>query len=443
MLATDSREHQEFIQASGNPHVDWVYLGRPTPLSAALADFKKKPQLDTLVQLASGGMENTKVSMLQSLHKDMLYRFSELSDFSTLEIKKDLWKHERFKDVGIKEYGPWMLPESPKVFNMVKQTINSRFWGHVSWLRDIFDANDFDTVCIAFPQCTMGYLICQEATRRGIPVIAYINSWDHPTNKGPIPHGISRFMVWNRPMKDELVRYHDLPEDRIEVVGAAHWDTFRNKEQHLLAREEFLSSIGADPEAKLLFYGAYPKRISPQEPQLLEELASKVSSGKYGNVALVIRPHPLDIYWKEMIGHLNELKNVIVRPSSKYSDTKGATDLDELINLLHHSDILCTGPSTLTLDALCFDTPVINIGFGGDLDTILIQKLFQTTHYTPVMQSGCSKLANNFKELETYIHDYLNAPHTDEKQRNDARNLFCSPFDGQAGKRIVSEIISF
>ena len=65
VLATDSREHQEFIQASGNPHVDWVYLGRPTPLSAALADFKKKPQLDTLVQLASGGMENTKVSIIK------------------------------------------------------------------------------------------------------------------------------------------------------------------------------------------------------------------------------------------------------------------------------------------------------------------------------------------------------------------------------------------
>ena len=62
--------------------------------------------------------------------------------------------------------------------------------------------------------------------RLRLPLVANVASWDHTVGKGVIPTFLDRYVVQNAAMSVDLVRYHHVPEERIDVAGWPQTDVF-------------------------------------------------------------------------------------------------------------------------------------------------------------------------------------------------------------------------
>ena len=62
--------------------------------------------------------------------------------------------------------------------------------------------------------------------RLGLPLVGYVASWDHTVGKGVISPRLDRYLVQNERMRGDLVRYHDVPSERIVVTGWPQSDIF-------------------------------------------------------------------------------------------------------------------------------------------------------------------------------------------------------------------------
>ena len=95
------------------------------------------------------------------------------------------------------------------------------------------------------------------------------------------------------------------------------------------------------------------------------------------------------------------------------------------------------------MDAVAFDTCVVNLGFDGAVevdDSESSRHWYQMDHYRPVLESGGVWLAADFDELDTAINAYLHDPGLHADRRRLLREQQLEPMDGRASARIVNII---
>ena len=441
--------HGEHVAAQGAPNVRWEPLGvRLRPL---LSSFLHNPSPTSLLQIGQKLVERLIGGIQYEIHVRLIYRFNHLKEFKTHRLKLNLPRNERRKLFGELGYLGWPLPDSEAIYDWLYRLYNAPWWPVPKWLFSLFESYQPDLTLIAFPQTVGGFMVNRVAQRTGTPVIAYINSWDQPTTKGPLPPDIVHFMVWNQQMRQELIDFHGIPANRISAVGGAHLDLY-HKDGLLLSRDAFLRSLGIDPVQRLIVYGTYVERLGPDEPAVAQHAAERVAANAYAEPAtLLIRPHPKDRDWRARFGALDGLPNVQVRRSSNFGADqepgavqRAIADLKHLVNLMKHADVVLNGPGTLALDAIAFDTSVISVGFDGDRQlsyehSILFRYDFD--HYAKIIKTGGTRLVGSYQELDAVIDAYLQNPTLDSAGRERIRQEQLAPFDGHAGERIVAEIL--
>ena len=115
-------------------------------------------------------------------------------------------------------------------------------------------------------------------------------------------------------------------------------------------------------------------------------------------------------------------------------------DEEDLINVrrtLRYSDVVVNYASTMTLEAFCFDKPVVNIGFPASyLDA------YSFTHYKPIVDAGAVRLSKSLDELIQNVLRYLKFPETDRENRKKIFDRFIYFEDGLSYKRSVDYIDS-
>lgn len=97
---------------------------------------------------------------------------------------------------------------------------------------------------------------------------------------------------------------------------------------------------------------------------------------------------------------------------------------------MKYSNVVLNLASTITLDAIIFDTPVICISFNAD-ETIKdhwnnAEQWYKSSHYTDIINSNSVKIAKNFAELEKYISLYISDDKMDSQNRKGLANRFCN-----------------
>ena len=452
VIVSDSPSHGEFVKKENVSHIHWEMLGYlPGHKKSGLYTLLKRPLFSLFWKTVQSVIESICNRILHELYVRILFRFNHIKEFQTHRLKLRLPQQERFKEFGELEYLGRPFPKSKKLFYLLYRIYTASRWPSPRWLSSLFRKYAPDLIVIAYPQKGQGFQIVREVRRNNLPMIAYINSWDHPTTKGPLPDGFKQLMVWNRQMQQELIDYHDVSAEQISVVGAAHLDLYYNKDL-IRSRDDFMKSLGVDPERRLIVFGTYSKRLGPDEPTIARYIAKKVEADAYVlPTTLYIRAYPKDRDWQERFGSLALLPNVVVRCASNFKDdgisdtAKYATnDLKLLVNLMNHADVVLTGPGTLAMDAVAFDTPVVSIGFDGDRNlpyerSILFRYDFD--HYAKVTEIGGSRLVKSFDEMDRAINEYLENPNIDAAKRERLREQQLTPFDGCSGERIVTKIV--
>lgn len=285
------------------------------------------------------------------------------------------------------------------------------------------------------------------AQQRKIKSCAYIMSWDNPTTKGPFPVRPDRAIVWNEIMKEELVTFHELPASHVCVSGPPQFDIYTRTDRYR-SREDFFARWKLDPAKKLIVYTTGSAGLFPSEHEVVQLLRNRLVEGALRDQAqLLVRLHPKAD--PGLFARFEGVENLVIQHPGR----RGATDdhwnptRDDMLDLgetIFHSDVMVNIASTLTIEAACFNKPVVNFAFDG-FETLPYERscrrFYDLNHYKKIMETGGVVLARDIDEGMQFIQRYLDQPQLESAGRLRIRDEQCYRFDGQAGKRIGNYIL--
>lgn len=282
--------------------------------------------------------------------------------------------------------------------------------------------------------------LIRAARRRGVFSVGMSRSWDSMTTKGLLRTLPDLIVVQTDNIKNQTVHYHSVPGDRVGVVGVPHYDAYINGGR--TPRVDFFKKIGLDPKKKLVFF-APPSDIWTGDKNLNPFLFKTIAST--GEQAVARFP----IFGELDLGNFMKPENMVFdRPSNSDNLAESLLakkDDAHFADLLYHSDVVVTGPSSVILDASLFNKPTILIGFDGEKIKPYWQRLsryYDYEHQEAAIRMGELRIAKNGAELVEYIKEGLDQPKSGEEGRRRLANSFCRNLDGRSGERLANIIIN-
>jgi hypothetical protein len=290
----------------------------------------------------------------------------------------------------------------------------------------------------------------KEASRRGIKTVGMTKGWDHASRVlyRFIP---DKIIIQNFTMKEYLIKYQRIRSSIIEVCGFPQFDWYTRKDL-LLSRKDFFKLIGLNPEKRLIFFGS-EGAWSPNDDKTVEILAKFVNTpGVLSQPAgLLVRPHFSDIKTNRYDRFCNS-DDVKIDKHVTYTDAlpcnwdPGFNEIKYFVNLLHHCDVLVNIASTLTLDACCFNKPIVSVAFGV-LYNLRDKKdvtgiYYDMDHYQDVIKTGGVDVVASEGQLLDSINNYLVRPGDKSTERKVLLDKLCFKVDGQSAKRVADAVLS-
>ncbi len=132
------------------------------------------------------------------------------------------------------------------------------------------------------------------ARRLGIPVSMLLYSWDNLSTKGCLHRTPDWMVVWNEVQRQEAMRMHGFPAERVIVAGAPRFDAFFALTPQL-SRADFHTPLGLDPARPTILYLCSSRIICDDELAFLREWLRAVRTSSHAELReanVVVRPHP-------------------------------------------------------------------------------------------------------------------------------------------------------
>ena len=293
--------------------------------------------------------------------------------------------------------------------------------------------------------------VTSAAKALGIPVMAYIPSWDNISTKNRMVFKYDAYIVWNEQSKSELREFYPHSKNvPVYVVGAPQFDVLR-QERFFQTREEFCIEQRLDPNLPIIVYAIGSPNFLNEKPGA-EYLAKRVAEGAIGKVQMLVRPHPIhdNAEMKALFSAYGPSVNLQVSKNvGKELNTRSQDEgqVIEWINTFRHADVVVNLSSTVVIDAAIFDTPVVNLDFDpqpGQPDQKLIKEINHTwPHFKPVAESGGITLVNDPDEMVEAVRTYLANRELHRVQRRWIVEHVCGFMDGKCGDRMADAILDF
>ena len=146
--------------------------------------------------------------------------------------------------------------------------------------------------------------VLRTALSEGFRTAVGVGSWDHLSSKALIRDVPDRVLVWNETQKEEAMRLHGMPADRIVVTGAQCYDRWFDRVP-ARTREAFCHRVGLPVDrpfvlyvCSALFWG------SPVEAEFVRRWVEDLRRSEHPalrEAAVLIRPHPARLEeWKSI-----------------------------------------------------------------------------------------------------------------------------------------------
>lgn len=291
------------------------------------------------------------------------------------------------------------------------------------------------------------------ARMANIPTLLHLLSWDNITAKGKFPMTADHFIVWGEVMYQELKDHYGIADDKIHPCGVPHFD------HHIQVREapayqELIVELGLHPQKPYLFFAMSSPRFAPREMEIVERLAANIAKDRFGpDLQLIVRPHPQNVQgfmadhsWLGRLEALASKRVAVDFPKLNQSNLRWSMqqkDMDRLSNLLTGCSICLNSGSTVSIDALMHDKPVVLTSFDDDAQLHYwksARRLVDYTHLRKFVDLGGAKLVRSTKELNLQIEKYLHDPDLDLASRRFALEKECFRDDGQATDRVLQAV---
>lgn len=264
--------------------------------------------------------------------------------------------------------------------------------------------------------------IIYAAEKLQIKTTAFIFSWDNLASKGRMAGNFDYYLVWSDLMKSELLHFYKfINSNNISVVGTPQFEPYV-LERFYQTRSDFFDKFDLDILKPIICYSCADSATSRNDNLYIKTIAEAILKNKIlKDVTLFVRTSPAEepkrfkqlgldypfIKWNYPKWTLSR-ENHQEAWSQRIPSIKDIKDLRAILNYCDASINMC---STMSLDFMLFNKPVINPVF-GNLENGLYddQRFLQYAHYKKVAESGAVYIAKNENELISSINDALSFP---------------------------------
>jgi len=282
-----------------------------------------------------------------------------------------------------------------------------------------------------------------------IPTSTFIFSWDNLASKGRMLGAFDYFLVWSHLMQSELLYfYSNVPTEKVKVVGTPQFEPYVMPKYETTA-ENFREKFRLDASLKTICYSCADVSIGKNDTIVIKAIANAIRNNLVKTKAqLIVRTSPAEddsrfksikeefpeIIWnvpKWILTRENHVENWSQRIPSE-------ADIRDLRSLLENVDLNINMCSTMSLDFMLFDKPVINTVFGNVQNGLYNdQRFLNYDHFKKVVDSQSVVIARNAEELIDQINQALTNPKERTTQRKSMIDLQISePLEGTS-KRIA------
>lgn len=288
------------------------------------------------------------------------------------------------------------------------------------------------------------------AKKRNIALFGMIRSWDNLTTYGYIRVVPDVFLAQSEFIADMARRYQKFPASMIKVTGTPLYDLYIKKDI-LWPREKFFASYDTGPVAGIILYGAMGKFLFPKEDEVIALFEDILA--RYGNrltdVKFIYRAHPSfpvdEEIRRKSAGVLISQPGTLLKPGSSERYGMMREDEEFYVNSLYHASLIITPASTVAIEAMLFDKPVILLAFDPSLPPADARSakefLKYFTHFREMLNCKGVDIAHSPEELGELLIKNLGNPGLNSKNRDCVRKRFLDPLDGKSSLRMVKYVM--
>lgn len=293
------------------------------------------------------------------------------------------------------------------------------------------------------------------AGKLSIDTSSFIFSWDNLSSKGRMAAKFTSFLVWSPLMKQDLLHFYPgVSPQRVKVVGTPQFEPYVMP-AYSTKKPDFLSMFDIPEGKKILCYSCGDISTSRNDELYIEVIATAIEKKEFSEqVELIVRTSPAEdpdrfffLAEKYPLIRWNYPDWFLARqdhPEPWSQRIPFEKDIKQLRALLMYADISINMCSTMSLDFMLFDKPVINPVFGNEKNELYNdQRFLKFGHYEKVVDSGAVKIARDRSELVEAINYYLKNPTADKQERERLLELqIGKPLEG-ISSRIVKVLKEF
>ncbi len=287
-----------------------------------------------------------------------------------------------------------------------------------------------------------------EAQRRGIRVIGMVRSWDNCYSKGIMKITPNKLIVNSTTLKQEAHQIHQIPLSDIQVLGSAQHDIFINRER--TPKDEFYKLMRLDPNKKFIIFAPAGTILSDTDDQIVDIFRKALLDDKFVSpVQFLVRNHPSH---PAVLKSIANIKDFLIEEPGKIFNKGNPKDTEILLkdnehlaDELFYADVVVWVATTLPLDAVVFDKPLVAVDFDGyEKKTYYksIRKYHDEDHMRKMLDLGGVSISKNPEQLISMINRYLKDPSLDSDGRAKIRAQQFYKLDGGAGKRIGEFLVT-
>jgi len=250
-----------------------------------------------------------------------------------------------------------------------------------------------------------------------IRIWSIIHSWKDVYINANIPFELDGLFVWSESMKQEyLKRNPHLNKEYIYVVGNPRMERFRVHKPYR-SLDYYVSKYGFSHDRyKILYTCVNPKIVNNEEKRILEIYnLLNIKLGKSFEILVKINPMDPDVYrWEQLSNYerIYVLENDWTWNSENNINYPTHDSEIEWIDLLYYSHMTMNIASTVSIESLLMNRPVINIAF--DEHWKICEKaltLSNAPFYRKLLDNPDVKLVFEKDALVSAVRDTIHSKH--------------------------------
>jgi len=393
-LATPGSPRALFLFEAMNPSVH-------ATLRPAVGQFSPEEARVAFIQGAHvpEGCAHETVIVNELIPREMAHRFPDLPAILRARQRKT-----RSAILGRESLRTWLLRMSLRTADA------ARAFGR------LYDAFPTTVLVTASDTSFWGYCATMEASRRAIPSVTLQHGM-MVGEAGYVPVVSSRIAAWGE-ASARWLRERGVAPEKIVVTGAPRLDAiFRGTRR---SREVLAAGLGADPGRRWVVLATNPISFERNAALLATARKGVIDWGE--PAILLVKLHPSENpapYRSAIEGN----PDVVVVPHGKV----------DLYDLLAAADAVLTFHSSVGLEAMAFDRPVVSLEAFGEENPL------------PYARTGAAVATRTAEDLARVLREEV-APGTKTEERRAARaryvrdNLLAT--DGKSSQRVRNLVVS-